>query len=268
MIFPLVSIILPTYNWNKKWLSESIDSVLIQTYTNFELIIVNDASTNDIEETILRYAQKDKRILYVKNEKNLKLTKTLDRAIHLSKGNYIARIDDDDIRSDEKKLEKQISFMEKHPEYWICGSNTQLINEDGNNLWFISMRESDINIRQHLLQSNQFTHSAVMIRKSVLDLYPIYYDKNFNLVEDYELWCRLWTISKLYNLQNTFVSCRQNTHSVSNTNIKRQKQLALIVCYRYRKSYPSYFKALTLRILDYILPPWLVKFYFQLIKQW
>jgi len=76
---PLISIILPTYNGNKKWISESIQSVLDQTYTNFELIIINDASTNDIETTILAFAKKDERIKYYKNDENLQLTKTLNR---------------------------------------------------------------------------------------------------------------------------------------------------------------------------------------------
>ncbi|MDR2190691.1 MAG: glycosyltransferase [Candidatus Peribacteria bacterium] len=85
MTNPLVSIILPTYNGNAKRLSASINSVLSQTYIHFELIIINDASTNGIETTILEFANKDKRILYVKNERNLKLTKTLNRALTIAK---------------------------------------------------------------------------------------------------------------------------------------------------------------------------------------
>jgi glycosyltransferase involved in cell wall biosynthesis len=75
----LISVILPTYNGNQKWISQAIDSVLNQTYTHLELIIINDASTNDVEQTILGYVKKDARITYHKNEKNLKLTKTLNK---------------------------------------------------------------------------------------------------------------------------------------------------------------------------------------------
>ena len=78
---PLVSIILPTYNGNKSRLSEDINSVLSQTFSDFELIIINDASTNNIETTILRYADQDPRIVYVKNDINLKLTATLNKAL-------------------------------------------------------------------------------------------------------------------------------------------------------------------------------------------
>jgi glycosyltransferase involved in cell wall biosynthesis len=76
---PMVSIILPTYNWREEWIRKSIESVLNQTYKDFELIIINDASTNDIEKVIKEYEKKDDRIVYVKNEKNLKLTKTLNK---------------------------------------------------------------------------------------------------------------------------------------------------------------------------------------------
>jgi len=77
--YPLISIVLPTYNAKKEWLSEAIDSVLNQTYSNRELIIINDASTNNIEITILEYAKKDGRIKYYKNEQNMELTKTLNK---------------------------------------------------------------------------------------------------------------------------------------------------------------------------------------------
>jgi glycosyltransferase involved in cell wall biosynthesis len=79
MTYPLISIILPTYNGKSEWLVESINSVLIQTYNNFELIIINDASTNDIENSILEFVGKDKRIIYYRNESNLQLTRTLNK---------------------------------------------------------------------------------------------------------------------------------------------------------------------------------------------
>ena len=118
----LVSIILPTYNGKVEWLSQAIDSVIVQTYTHRELIIINDASTNDIETTIMEYVAKDKRIKYYRNEINLKLTNTLNKGLKIAQGAYIARIDDDDIRCDKEKLEKQIVFMEQNAGYGLCGT--------------------------------------------------------------------------------------------------------------------------------------------------
>ena len=120
MIQPFVSIILPTYNGNHIWLSQAIESVLSQIYENRELIIINDASTNNIEYTILEYQEREPRIKYYKNESNIQLTKTLNKGIALSKGMYIARIDDDDIWFDPMKLEKQIKFMEANQNVGLC----------------------------------------------------------------------------------------------------------------------------------------------------
>jgi glycosyltransferase involved in cell wall biosynthesis len=117
---PLVSVILPTYNWKDEWISKSIESVLNQTFKDFELIIINDFSTNDVEKVIKRFQKKDSRIVYLTNEENLKITKTLNRWLGVANWKYIARIDDDDIWNDNTKLEKQVNFMESYKDYWLC----------------------------------------------------------------------------------------------------------------------------------------------------
>ncbi len=117
MNFPLVSIIIPTYNGQTKWIQLAINSVLNQTFCNFELIIINDASTNDIEQCIINFLNTDTRILYYRNTENLGLTATLNKGLSYANGKYIARIDDDDIWCDQDKLSKQIGFMENNPDY-------------------------------------------------------------------------------------------------------------------------------------------------------
>ncbi len=102
-----ISIILSTYN-GSRYIRESIESVLSQSYKNFEFIIINDCSSDRTEEIILQYQKKDKRIIYIKNETNLKLTESLNKWIRASKWEYIARIDDDDIWL-KNKLEKQVT---------------------------------------------------------------------------------------------------------------------------------------------------------------
>ena len=135
---PLVSVILPTYNGNKSRLSEAINSILSQTFSDFELIIINDASTNNIETTILRYAEQEPRIVYVKNDINLKLTATLNKALWLAKWEFIARIDDDDIRIDTEKLQKQVNFLKEYQEYGMCGAKHIIsIDEEGKELQFV-----------------------------------------------------------------------------------------------------------------------------------
>ena len=115
---PLISVILPAYN-AERFLEEAIDSILAQTYKNFELIVLNDGSTDRTEEIILSY--NDPRIRYIKNESNLKLIKTLNKGIALARGKYIARMDADDI-SLPTRFEKEIEFMEIHPDIGVCSS--------------------------------------------------------------------------------------------------------------------------------------------------
>ncbi len=99
------------------WIVLAIKSVLNQTYQNFELILIDDSSTNDVLDKIKDLINSDDRILFIRNNENLKLTKTLNKGIGIAKGKYIARIDDDDIWNNEKKLEKQVQFLEKNTSY-------------------------------------------------------------------------------------------------------------------------------------------------------
>ena len=263
---PLISIILPTYNWKWQWLEQSIDSVLNQTYKNFELIIINDASTNNIEDTILKYQKRDWRIVYLKNEKNLKLTKTLNRWIAYSKWEYIARIDDDDIWINQDKLEKQIKFMDDNTDYWICWASEIInIDEEWKIISTMNMRTSDFDIRNSILQSNQFAHSSLLIRKSILDEVWVYNPK-YNKAEDYELWCRIGIKSKFANLNGIWLKYRINTNWVSIKNQSFQKRLSFKVCLKYRKYYPNFYKALLLRSWDCILPEKITNFILNKIK--
>ncbi len=252
---PLVSIILPTYNWNSKWLTESINSVLNQSYINFELIIINDASTNNIEETILEFQKKDNRIIYVKNEKNLQLTKSLNKWIENSEWIYIARIDDDDIWFDKNKLQKQVDFMEQNPEYWLCGTWVILINEDWQELDRILNRWWNEKIRNYISGSNQFAHSSVIIRKSILDKVWWYIDNNITkYTEDYDLWLRIWTVSKFHNLQDYSLKYRVRNWSISWR--KRFKQLsnAFRVYLQYRNNYPNKISWIIKHLITIFMP--------------
>ena len=250
---PLVSVILPTYNWKDEWISKSIESVLNQTFKDFELIIINDCSKNNVEEVIKRYQKNDSRIIYLKNEENLKITKTLNRWISVAKWKYIARIDDDDIWNDNKKLEKQVEFMENNEDYWLCWVwRIVKINENWDVVDELKLKCSDRELRESILQCNQFAHPSVLLRKSILDEVWVY-DPQWNMVEDYELWLRIWLKSKFSNLENTSIKYRINSKWISSTNKKKQMQLWWRLYFKYCKFYPWAFKAFILRIWDFVI---------------
>lgn len=259
MINPLVSIILPVYNWKPEWLSEAIDSVLLQSYTNFELIIINDASTNKIETTILKYLEKDNRLKFYKNESNLRLTRTLNKWIDFSNGVYIARIDQDDIWIDKDKLKKQVKFMETHTEYGLCGGGTILISESGEELMKINPANEDEKIRKNMLICTQFSHASILFRKnigSIINKYDIYAD----YVEDHELWLRIGTQSKFYNFPDYFIKYRYNNSGISVKNRYKQKFWLLKLSFKYRKQYPQFIKAFLLLLIMFISPQNFINF--------
>jgi len=257
---PLVSIILSTYNWNSKWLTESINSVLNQSYAIFELIIINDASINDIEETILEFQKKNNRIIYIKNEKNLWLTKSLNKWIELAKWKYIARIDDDDIWYDEDKLKKQVNFMEQNPDYWLCGTWIILIDENWKEIDKVLNRWWDENIKKYISGSNQFAHSSIIIRKSILDKVWWYIDNNITkYTEDYDLWLRIWTVSKFHNLQEYCLKYMVRNWSISWKKGFKQKVNAFKVYLQYKNYYPNKISWIIKHLITIFFPTFIIK---------
>jgi glycosyltransferase involved in cell wall biosynthesis len=244
-----VSVILPVYN-GSAYLSESIKSVLNQSHANFELIIVDDGSTDESPEIIKKYADEDKRIKNIRNKKNLGIQKSLNKGIKLSKGTYIARIDDDDLWCDKNKLEKQVEFLNNNLECGVIGTAMILIDSEGKELGKIVYKESDNDIRNNLLLASQLAHPSVVIRKKALDELGFYReDKKYRHTEDYELWLRLGTKYKLANLADYCIKYRINPKGLSLKNEFRQRLAGLGVTLEYRKKYPGAIKAIVMKII-------------------
>lgn len=261
---PLISIILSTYN-GSKYISESINSVLTQSYSNFEFIIINDCSSDNVEQIILNFQKKDKKIIYIKNKENIKLTSSLNKWLEISKWKYIARIDDDDIWL-KNKLEKQVNFMEKNNNFWLCWTSTVIINSKWKEIKKVKMRINDNDIKDNILKSNQFTHSSIIIRKSILDKVWWYYNTNYNWAEDYELWLRIWKISNFYNIPEYLVKYRWLETSISRKKWFIQEILALKIMMKNKNNYPNFYKSFFLRIITIIIPQKLKKKIISFIK--
>lgn len=213
---PKISVIMPVYNTEESYLREAIESILNQTFADFEFIIINDGSTNNAQDVILSY--KDSRINYVVNEKNLGLIKTLNKGFDLAKGEYIARMDSDDI-SLPKRFEKQVDFMDKNPNVHVAGSWYE---------WFPKCKvqkppTNDKDIKECLLvQSNSLAHPTVMLRKSVIDKLEARYDENYAYVEDYALWLSLVDKVDFANIDEILLKYRIHPNSVCKVNKRNQ----------------------------------------------
>lgn len=227
---PLVSVVMPVYN-GEKYLKEAIDSILNQTFTDFELLLINDASTDNSEKIINSY--NDSRIIYIKNEQNLGLIKTLNKGLDLAKGEFIARMDQDDI-SRPDRFAKQIALFESNPEIGVCGTWFTLFRENHEDNT-IQHPEYNDSIKIGLLTSCFIGHPTVMMRKKALENYR--YDVNYQAAEDFELWTRLIRVTKFYNIQesllkyrfhNSNISVLENSVQVINTKIITGNQLKYI----------------------------------------
>lgn len=183
-----VSVIMPAYN-SEKYIAEAIDSILNQTYTDFEFIIINDGSNDRTERIIKSY--KDTRIKYFANEKNKGIVYTLNKGLQLAKGDYIVRMDSDDI-SKETRIQKQIDFMENHPKVGVLGTGIKIFGEGIKEEVRLFNTSPDM-LKAELLFHCCVAHPTVMIRKSVLKDGKLIYNEEFLGKEDFALW---WEISK------------------------------------------------------------------------
>lgn len=266
MIEPLVSVILPTYNPDKEWIGISIKSVLKQNYQNFELLIIDDASTNWVMTTIQEFISSDPRIRIIRNSKNLHLVWTLNTWISHAKGKYIARIDHDDIWSDPVKLRKQVDFMENNPSYGLCWTGLTMIDLDGHLLDTVPVRLSDSEIRNYILRDSQFAHPSVLIRREALDTVWLYAPE-WNYVEDYELWLRIGKTYKFANLTDDCLYYRINPKGMSVTKSFKQRKMWLFLTWKYRNDYPGFYTAIMLKIPYVFLPKKISQFVLKFIKK-
>jgi len=163
----LVSIVMPIYNEKENDLRQSIESMLEQTYKNFEFIIVNDGSTNGCEKIVEEYMKKDSRIILLHNEKNSGIEITLNNGIKASKSNYIVRMDGDDI-SYKNRIEIQMKFMKEHPEYSFIAGRADFFNEE-EGIFNESTFYGEVH-KKDFLKCTPFLHSAMILKKKdVLD---------------------------------------------------------------------------------------------------
>lgn len=212
---PLVSVIMPVYN-GEGFLRVAIDSILNQSYNNFEFIILNDGSTDSTEQIILSY--NDKRIKYVKNEINLKLIKTLNKGISLSKGKYIARMDADDI-SLPTRFEEQIRVFNENSSIDIVSINSLFINENGTKI--------SKNIRPYLSKNmikylspfeSIINHPSVMIKSDILKEYKYIDNITVEHIEDFDLWNRLFFNNySAYIITDPLFLYRINSNSINHS---------------------------------------------------
>ncbi|SDK81106.1 Glycosyl transferase family 2 [Pedobacter sp. ok626] len=212
---PLVSVLMPVYN-AEKFLHDAIESILAQTFTNFEFIIINDGST-DRSELIIQ-SNHDDRIKYHPNAGNLGIVATLNKGLALAQGKYIARMDADDISLPER-LALQFHFMEANPLFAVCGAQAINIDEKGNHIGIIKVPETDEEIKVQLLFNNVFIHPLTFFRTETIKQYG--YSQNYQYAEDYYLLTQIAEKHKLANLNETLLLYRTQENNITSTRVRQ-----------------------------------------------
>ena len=220
---PKISVIMPVYNASR-YLHEAIQSILNQTFSDFELIILNDNSTDNSLEIIQEFVKKDNRIILINKTQNIGPALLRNEGFESSNGEFIALMDADDIAY-PKRFEKQVSVFNNDSEIGVCGTWYTMFGEDIKDYIF-KQNEFHEDIKVKLLYENCIGNPTAMIRKSVLHNQK--YNPEMVPIEDYDLWTRLINNTKFYNIQESLLSYRwhdTNTTKLKEENSKKMHQI-------------------------------------------
>lgn len=217
-----VSVLMSVYNC-ESYLQEAVDSILNQSFGDFEFIIVDDGSTDRTKEILGSY--KDPRIVRLVHEHNKGLIPALNYGLSAAQGKLIARQDADDV-SLANRLEKQVKLFEANPSLVLCGSSYYDIDEQGNITDFHKYPENDTAIRWHMMFHTGFTHTSVMFRGDVLRKHNLYYRAEAVHAEDFELWSQMLAYGQGMNTGFPLVKHRRHSGQVSNRQSAWQRQTA------------------------------------------
>lgn len=226
---PKISVVMCAYN-AEEWIERAVDSILNQSFDDFEFLIVDDGSTDGTSSILDEYERQDARVTVIRHE-NQGVPKSANKAIRRSSGEYIARMDADD-ESLPDRFEKQVKFLDAHPDYGMVGASRKIIEANGieREEYF---PETDEEIKRYLPWGNPFNQISVMIRRDVLDEVGLY-DEYFTYSSDYELWSRIATQYKAYNLQDVLVIRYEHDTSMTNALANQLEKLKYFFIIQHR----------------------------------
>ncbi|TWT70520.1 glycosyltransferase family 2 protein [Crateriforma conspicua] len=227
---PVISIVIPVYN-GEMHLESSINSIRGQSFKDFEVILIDDGSTDRSLEAAYKFTKSDHRFRVMANERNLGLPATLNRAFAHALGKYIARHDCDDIMLPDR-LELQLQFMEQMPQIGLLGTAAIVINSAGRQIGKQQMPSSDAEIRWHEMtsRSSSFFHPSVIIRRKVVTENGIRFDESLRSAQDKRMWFEVLRYCRASNLTTPLIQYRRHESSISATQRSKQRENAENVC--------------------------------------
>ena len=233
-----VSVVMPVYN-RQEFLPEAIESILRQSFHDFEFIIIDDCSTDDSLAIALEYKRRDTRIRIHRHERNTGIVGGRNTGLQLSTGKYIAWMDSDDVSLPDR-LEKQFLFMESHPEIGVTSSNAIEINEKGNFLSYVRMPQSNILITWAFCFYDPIINPAVMANRELCieagGYRDLAKDRTEYYPEDYDLWIRLYKRTLFYNFSENLLKLRKHGKNITLTRMQSTLHNSAQICHTYVQS--------------------------------
>jgi len=220
MTKPRISVIMPAYNV-EKYVGEAIESILNQTFKDFEFIILNDGSTDNTAKIVKEYAKNDKRIKFIDNKKNRGFVASLNQCLDVAVGEYIAKMDSDDI-SLPQRLEKQVKYLDENPDVGMVGCGYKAFDKAD----FEVINVPKVGLID-LLRTCATT--IIMVRKNIIDKYDLRFNPDFIYAEDYDFYSRFIRFAPIHNLQEILYLYRWHGNNVSITKNDIQQKNSEIV---------------------------------------
>lgn len=238
---PKVSILMITYN-RERYIKDSLDSILNQNFKDFEIIIIDDCSSDKTSGIVNSYIKGGAPIVYRVNNRNVGISKSRNLALSLCSGEYVAVLDSDDVWINEDKLARQVDFLDNNKEYMVCGSMAFLINDNNEIFDKLVLKVEDKKIRKRILLSNQFVHSSVLYRKKIALSLGGYDDHLIG--EDYDLFLKLGSFGKFFNFSEEMVKYRRHINGITSQKRKTAFVEHLKIIKKYKGKYPLYYMAI------------------------
>ncbi len=255
---PIVSVIMATFN-RADFIGGAIQSVIEQTMTDWELIVVDDGSTDSTSLIVAEWVAKDSRIRYIPIPHAGRIAIVSNVALQAARGRYVAILDDDDAWIDPEKLEKQTRYLDNHPDCVVCAGGYRIVTEENVSVEDVLKPESDSEMRHVALRANPIANSTAMFRRSIGQPY----DTNLAQFADWDFWLKLGMLGTLYNFPEIFLAYRVWNRGSSFVNQRANAVSAIEIVERYRKAYPGYIRAILIARAYWVytfLPVWMRRY--------
>lgn len=238
---PKISVLFPTYNTKEEYLREAIESVLAQTFSDFEFIIVDDCSPDaNVEKVVKSYT--DPRIRFYRNERNLGISQARNKLIDLASGEYLAVMDHDDVSLPER-FEKEAAYLDAHPDVGLVSCQAERFPCGD----LMKKPENDKEIKLAMMRISPIVHSACMIRKSVLVDNNIHYEEEFSPAEDHALFARLMSKTKFYNIPEILFRYRWHEDNTSHKQRDKMRTAMFALQALVKAEHPALYNEFLLR---------------------